>query len=85
MLFKILKGLVQAIPSSDYLIPFKEKRKIKDILYHLGIVNPKTFTNQKRLHNNCFTPIVGLSNIYTYELFFSVESAKREINCQYDS
>ena len=42
MLFNISKGLVPAIPNSDYLTPITEKKKGKLRPNYLGTVNQKT-------------------------------------------
>ena len=52
-LFKISKGTVPAIPASEYLLPVKNKRRIKAKTYD----NCETKNIIKRhqiLHNNCF-------------------------------
>ena len=68
MLFKISKGLVPAIPTSDYLTPITEKRKIKAKLFR-DCESKNFVTNQQRLHSNCYTPIIGTSNIYKNSFF----------------
>ena len=58
MLFKISKGLVPSILTSDNLTPIKEKKR-KLRLNYLVTVNKNSVTNQQRLQSNCYTQIVG--------------------------
>ena len=68
MMYKISRGLVPAIPKSDYLTPVTEKRKIKAKSF--SDFETKNFvTNQQLLHDNCYTPIVGTSIVYKNSFF----------------
>ena len=95
-LYKISKGLVPAIPPSDYLTPIKNKRKIKAKSFDDCIA--KNFVQkQQTLHDNCFQ--VPSSNTDTYKYSFfpqtitdwnqlkdttfpSVETFRRSLQCQ---
>ena len=68
MLFKISRGLVPAIPKTDYLTPVTEKRKIKAKTFS-DCETTNFVTNQQRLHDDCYIPIVGTSIIYKNSFF----------------
>ena len=67
-MFKISKGLVPAIPPTDYLTPVRHKRKIKAKTFEN--CETKNFVKKhQQLNDNCFTTINSRSSVYE-TLFF---------------
>ena len=52
-LYNISKGKVPAIPANDFLIPIKNKRKIKAKTYD-SCITQNIIKRHQNLHNNCF-------------------------------
>ena len=68
-MFKISKGLVPAIPPTDYLTPIRHKRKIKAKTFEN--CESKNFVEKhQQLNDNCFTTINSRSSVYANSFFF---------------
>ena len=68
LLFKVAKGLVPAIPPSEYLTPFHNKRRIRAVT-RSDYTSSNTVSNYELRNSKCFKPIRATTEIYKQSLF----------------
>ena len=67
-MFKISRGLVPAIPPTEYLTPVRQKRKIKAKTFENS--ETKNFVEKhQQLNDNCFTTINSKLSVYANYFF----------------
>ena len=67
-MYKISRGLVPAIPPTEYLTPIRHKRKIKTKTFEN--CESKNFVEKhQQLNDNCFTTINSRSSVYANSFF----------------
>ena len=69
LLYKVVEGLVPAIPSSEHLMPINpNKRRIRPASYS-DFKSDSDLSSQIRNNNKCFQPIRANTTIYTNSYF----------------
>ena len=67
-LFKVVEGLVPAIPASDYIVPVTHKRRIR-ATKHSDYVTTNTVTQYQLNNSKCFKTIRCNTDTYRHSFF----------------